>query len=547
MRVFLLLAFVFSSFGIANAKSLTIGIVQEWDNFHPVSYATAASEGFMHFFNRAMTIQNEMGIVEAEVAQVVPSFKNGLAKIVNEKNGKVVKANWEIRKEAKWSDGTPVTCEDWDFGWQVGMNDNVSKLEKTHYSKITKIEWKDTNKKLCLVTYSNDSWTFDRDLPPLLPKHIEGPVFEKWKTKPMGYEQNSNYVVNPSLPGLYNGPYVIKEIKIGSHVVFAVNENYWGTKAQITPIIVKHIGDTNTLKANLESGQIDMVSAVGFPPDLALSFAKDEAKQNYRVQFVNSPLFQGLFFNLENEILKEKDVRLAIASAIDKKKIVTAFFDSKLSPAYTIFGQKDPSFTDRNSKPDLKKSNQLLEASGWKLLPGKSIREKNGKTLSLDFKTSAGIRVLEMIQLTICDDLKKAGIQCEIKNQTPREFLGDTVPHGKFAMGMFGQETPYDSSLTGSYHSHEIPSETNAWAGGNTFRLRSAEIDSLLKQIETEWDRKKRITALKKIDSIMIENAYLIPLYHRREAFVLPKKFSGLSNSNKGTNFIFPEKWSLAN
>ena len=64
-------------------------------------------------------------------------------------------------------------------------------------------------------------WDFDQAFSFYpLPEHMERPVFEKYKGEPGGYEKNSNYTKNPTLAGLYSGPYQLSELKLGSHVVF---------------------------------------------------------------------------------------------------------------------------------------------------------------------------------------------------------------------------------------------------------------------------------------------------------------------------------------
>lgn len=546
-------AFVFLCYAIFSLQSLSafaaadkpfvIAVIQEWDIFHPISYQTASSEAFMHFFQRNMTRQAMTGQVVAEAAVEVPTLKNKKVTIIQDGGKKKVRAVWQIRPEVAWGDKTPVTCADWKFSWEVGMNDNVSKTEKGFFSKIEKIEWADKEPKKCTVTYVSDEWTFDRDLPPFLPLHLEKSLFDQWKHKTQAYEQNSNYVKNPSLPGLYNGPYMIEEIKPGSHVSLKVNPNFWGEKPQIQKIVIKHYGDPNALRPNLESHQVDMISAVGFPPDMAIAMSEEKSSL-FKVHFIQSPLYQGLFFNSENEIMKDLAIRKAIGLAVNKEEITKAFFKGALNPAYTIISEGDRAFKDLKKKSDLNQAKKILDEAGWKLgADGK--RSKDGKKLTVEFRTSAGLRVLETIQTYICAELNKANMDCVAKNQPPRLFLGETVPHGDFAVAMFGQATYPDSSLKGLFGSNEIPSEKNAWAGGNSTRIRSEKMDAVLKKFDMEWDQNKRIKLLQEIDQLIRENAWVIPLYHRREAVAIPAKMSGFTDDLKGTAAVFPERWKL--
>ncbi|MGZ3690944.1 MAG: ABC transporter substrate-binding protein, partial [Pseudobdellovibrio sp.] len=190
------------------------------------------------------------------------------------------------------------------------------------------------------------------------------------------------------------------------------------------------------------------------------------------------------------------------------------------------------------------KANKLLDEAGWKMNAQK-LREKNGKVLEFTFKTSAGLKVLENIQVVVCDKFKSIGARCNIKNEPPRALLGQSVPHGEFDLTMFGQPLPIDTSITSYFSSKEIPTSQNSWAGGNQIRLSSPEVDKLLFDFDHEFSYAKRNTIIKKIEQTFLNQYFLIPLYHRREAVVLPKNLKGVTDSFEGTAFNTPENWSL--
>lgn len=529
MKLFALLLFPLSVF--ASNSTLQIGIIQEWDNIHPVSYQTAATESILQFMYRDVVYRDASGKILPNLAVSIPKLKNK-------------QATWTFNDQAKWSDGTAITCADWHLGWQVGLSDNVSKTEKNIYSKIANITWDAKTPKKCVVTYATDEWTFDRDLPPVLPSHIEKTIFATQNSKVGSYEQSSNYIKNPTLKGLYSGPYQVVEYKIGSHIIFEENPFFFGKKPVIKKIILKHVSSTSTLKSYLLSKEINGISAVGFPPDLALDFAADASLKDFNVHFNNGPIFQGLFLNNEDELLKNIYIREALTYAINKKELTKAFLGGKLNPAETIISENDSAFSQKQAAYDPKKADAILEKNGW-VKDASGIRKKNGKPLEIEFKTSAGIKLYETLQVSICDHFKRVGVLCKIKNEPPRILLGDSVPKGNFQIALFGNTTYPDTSLKGLYHSQDIPSDKNAWAGGNVLRFQSKEMDALLEKYDKEWSQSKRAQMLKKIDEILISQKAVIPIYHRREALVLPKALSGVEQSATGTGMAKPENWKL--
>ncbi len=538
-------ALVIFSFSLnAFASELKIAITQEWGNFNPVTINLASTSAISHFVYRGLSVRNSEGEVLPDLASEIPSLKNGLAKITTNGKAKSLTAQWNIRENAKWGDGVSITCDDLILGWEIGKNSNVSVGQRSIYSNIVSISSIDKLKKKCLVKYQSADWSFDRDTPALVPSHIEMEVYNKFKNTPLAYEQNTAFIKNPSLKGLYNGPYLVKESKLGSHLILTPNSQFYGGSPKINDILFKYISDSGTLKANLKTDSINSISAVGFPPDLAISMSKDafEKGSNYVVKFVDSPIFQGLFINNENLILSDKEMRKSLDLAINKEELTKAFFASELSPAYTFVSPKDPIFKLNKSNYNPKRAVELLTAKGWRQ-NSKGIFEKDGKTLSLVFRTSAGLKVLETIQTYICQNFLKVGIECVVKNQPPRVLLGDTVPNGDFDIAMFGQPVVPDSSLKGIFSSTEIPQKSNSFAGGNITRFKNQMVDNYVIEFENEWKREKRNEIFRKIEKIVSDESPFVPLYHRREAFVLPANLKGFEADISGTGFLFPEKW----
>ncbi len=521
----------------AKTTDLNIGLIQEWSAFNPITSQLASNEALFSFIQRKIVRRGADGSVVADIAEKVPTLKTE-----NQKN----LATWVLRANAKWADGQPMTCADWHLGWKAGLNPKVSVEARTTYSKIQNIEWSKSSPKICNVTYATKDWSYDRDLPPFLPSHLEQSIYEKFSNEPEGYDRNTLFIGDSTNKGLYNGPYFVSEFKLGSHVIFSRNTFFYGAKPKIDRIIVKLISDTSSLKANLMTGQINMISAVGFPPDTAILFDDEfkRTKQNLNVRFQNSGIFQGVYFNLDNELFKDIKIREALSRTVDKETIVKAFFSNQLQAANGILSPLHPAFQKSSSIYSIQKANQILDSAGWKL-NSKGVREKSGKQLSFVFKTSAGLKVLENIQVYICEKFKLIGAQCIIKNEPPRTLLGQSVPRGEFDLAMYGQPIPADTSITNYFSSKEIPTAQNSWAGGNQIRLNSKDIDSLLIEFDIEANKSKRNSIIRKLEDNISKNYFLIPLYHRREAIVLPKNMTGLTDSFEGTGFNAPENWVL--
>ena len=114
-KIFALTLFFMSPFGFAASTSpeLKMAIVQEWNQFNPVTVNLASTEAFLHFLLRPMVVRSASGEVLADLAEAVPTRKNGMVQVRPFKGKKKIIATWKIRNGAKWGDGQAVTCKDW--------------------------------------------------------------------------------------------------------------------------------------------------------------------------------------------------------------------------------------------------------------------------------------------------------------------------------------------------------------------------------------------------------------------------------------------------
>ena len=76
-------------------------------------------------------------------------------------------------------------------------------------------------------------------------------------------------------------------------------------------------------------------------------------------------------------------------------------------------------------------------------------------------------------------------------------------------------------------------------------RIKSLELDQMLKDFDLQFNSKKRNQIVQKIEQYFQSDFTFIPLYHRREAVVLLRKIEGIKPSFEGTSFFQPEEWKI--
>lgn len=536
----LLLALCFWGWGqhataaLPTNEELKIGISQEFENFNPLIGSMAATSYMSNLSIRGTVYLTADGKWLPQLVKDIPSIENKKARFIDQKNGRGIVATWEFKETAKWGDGTPVTCADLKFSWEAGNNPNVSVGSRDAYENIEKIEWDKSSPKKCEITYKKAKWDFYKETPTPLPAHIEGKVLTKYGKQKEGYDQNSVYNKNPSNPGLYNGPYLVKELKLGSHVTFEPNPYFYGEAPKIKRIIFKLIPNTGTLEANLRSSTIDMVSPLGFAFDQALAFDKKvkQDKLPFKVIFQPGVTYEHIDMNMDNPILKDVNVRKALVHAINREELSKALFEGKQEPAVHSISPIDPWFTKDPKKITLypynrRQASRLLDKAGWKMEKD-GYRYKDGKKLSLQFMTTAGNKTREVVQTLLQSQWKSVGVEVNIKNEPARVFFGETTRKRAYgALAMYAWISSPESSQRSTLHSSSITQEANSWSGQNYTGWANKKVDGLLDAIDLEFDSKKRTEMVHQVLAEYTKDLPVIPLYYRSDIAVIPTNMTG--------------------
>ena len=200
-------------------KQLVIATTQEFESLNPLLMSMATSNYISLMVDRQIVLIDSKWNFYCELCTEFPSLENGKAKIFEEGGKKKLRAEWTLKPGLKWGDGKPVTAIDIKLAYDVGISPNVSVPAKDVFDRIESLTV-DAKDPLKFVTVFKEArYDFYQLTWNPIPSHIEGPIWEKTKGQMGAYEKQTAYVTAPTTPGLYNGPYVLTEMKLGSHVI----------------------------------------------------------------------------------------------------------------------------------------------------------------------------------------------------------------------------------------------------------------------------------------------------------------------------------------
>ena len=552
MRLFkaiLIALVVYTSAGspstMAAKDKLVIGITQFPATFHPNIDSMAAKSYILAMTARPFTVFDANWELICMLCTELPTLENGLAKKETTPGGKQgIAVTYSIQPKALWGDGVAVSTKDVLFTWKVGRHPKSSIGNMELYRSIYKVDVKDEK----TFTFHFDKLTFDYNAINgfiLIPAHIDEANF----SNPETYKNRTAFDTDTLNKGLYFGPYKITEVAPGSHVVLDRNPTWYGKSPAFNRIVVRAIGNTAAMEANLVSGGLDMIAGeLGLSIDQAISFEKRH-KQKYNVIYKPGLVYEHIDLNLENPLLQDIRIRKALIYAIDRKAISERLFGGRQPVAHTSVNPLDWVFAENVPKYsyDPKKTAALLDEAGWSIKKQGVRTNAKGQKLTFEIMTTAGNRTRELVEQILQSQWKAVGFDIKIKNEPARVFFGQTMTERRYSgLGMYAWMSSPENVPRTTLHSEHIPTKANNFAGQNYTSFKNAEMDELLETIEIQLDKSKRKKMWKRLQHIYANELPVLPLYFRANAYILPKWLTGVKpTGHQYSTTLWVENWGV--
>jgi peptide/nickel transport system substrate-binding protein len=535
-------------------KRLVIGMSQYPSTFHPGIDSMMAKTYVHGFTRRPLTVYDQSWTKICMLCTELPSYENGRVKVEQRPDGtQGLAVTYTIHPDAKWGDGKAITTTDILFTWKVGKDSAVGISNFELYSKdIVNITAKDEK----TFTVHTDKVTCDFDNMAdfdVLPAHIEDSVYEKGAET---YRTQTSYDTDITNKALYNGPYVVNDSETGVSITLKLNPEWWGEQQPyFDEIVLSTIENTNTLSAQLLTGQIDMISGeLGLPMDQARALEKRLQRQgDQRFIFTYKPglIYEHLDVNHNNPLFADVRVRQALLHGVNRDLISAQLFDGKqpvahhnVHPLDTIYINDIPRYAY-----DLEKADQLLTEAGWVLGDDGKRRNASGELLSFAFQTTSGNKSRELVQQAIQADWAKLGIKATIKNEPPRVLFGETLQKRTYdGTVMYAWLSAPENVPKTTLHSNQIPSTDNGFAGQNYLGYKNPEMDRLIDELEIVCEADKRENLWRELQHLYASDLPALPLYFRADAYVIPQSIRGIEpTGHQFPSSLWAEHWTREN
>ena len=259
-----------------------------------------------------------------------------------------------LRDDLKWSDGSPVTVDDFQFAW-----DNASKEENdfVNLDQLEEIESYKTPDRNTIEVTLKEPKAHDVALGTV---SVIGPIPKKvWENKPWNDASANPEVLNPSV---VLGPYKVQEFKIAERGAFTPVSTYPAGQPKMSQVEILPGQQPTVAYEALKSGRADFAPNV--PPA-----QYQEAKSNPNLNMVEwtaaNAVYRALEFNTARPFFSDQRVREALSRAVSRDDVLDVAEGGLATPQFSFIQPTNTKWSNPNVEKydlDLDHSKQLLQA-----------------------------------------------------------------------------------------------------------------------------------------------------------------------------------------
>ncbi|AIX51220.1 peptide ABC transporter substrate-binding protein [Pantoea eucrina] len=407
-----------------------------------------------------------------------------------------------LRKDARWSDGSPVTAQDFVYSWQRLVNPKnsspfawfaaLSGIENAE--AITKGSMSPEKLGVTATDATHLKVTLSRPVP-WLPAMMANAALFPVPQKVIQAEGDA-WTAPGKLVG--NGAYQLQTRVVNEKIVLVRNKHYWDDKHSVlTQVTFLPINEESSATKRYRAGDIDITES--FPKNMFALLKKSLPGEVYTPDQLGTYYYA---FNTQKGPTADVRVRKALSWSIDRRIIAEKVLGTGEKPAWHFTPDVTAGFTSQQSYLQ-QHSQQELNAQAKALLAAAGYGPAKPLHLTLLYNTSESH---QKIAIAVASMWKKTlGAEVTLQNQEWKTYI-DSRNSGNFDViraswvGDYNEPSTFLSLLTASH-------------SGNIARFNSAEYDALLAKASTETSVQARNADYNKAEQIIADQAPIAPLY----------------------------------
>jgi peptide/nickel transport system substrate-binding protein len=424
---------------------------------------------------------------------------------------------YRINPRAVWSDGAPITWQDFAYNWQAQSgksrfrdagNRPYRPSTTAGYTDIASVSPTGGNPNVVTVTFTVFYPDWRSLFSDMVPAHVASRV---------GFDTGFTDPVDDLVSG---GPFMVENYQPGASLTLVRNARWWGAPATLSSVTFDFVSHSSVAATALDRSE---VGGVYLPPSASLTAAL-KSVSSVNVDSAGSSIWEELEFDQANPWLKSLAVRQAIMEAIDRPQLIAATvggIDPNLSPLDSrIWLPNQPGYTatygKRYDHSDVGTATGLLSKAGFVLSGGTLSLGGRPVTLRLSAQPS---RLHTAVEAFMVKALAQIGISVQVTGTPPAA----------------GHPDSYDLAIVDRQASPALASvdaEIGSPATVGTANYSGADdpaVDQLLAQANATANQATRVRLYQRADADLWQAAESLPLFQVPTAVAFDARDLGIA------------------
>lgn len=436
---------------------------------------------------------------------------------------------FKIHAGVKFHDGQPLTAKDVAFSYNFYHDHEDFVFLNSYTEPFESIEATDDTTVVVKLTEAVPSIEYYASSLYILPEHI-------WSKHSEG--KAATEYENPELIG--SGPFKLAEYKQNESVRLEANKDHFLYPPHVDTVTFQTFANQDALVQALQTGQVDMITEM---PKTAVPVLRNAENIQLVIKPPKQPHISDVFFNQvtpENcpkdaggkctghPALLDRNIRLALAHATDKKNIIEVVILGLGNPGLTLLPDGLGDWYNNSLQDyefDIDKANKILDDAGYKDKDGDGVRETPDGSKSLIFRVNWPNDSAESPRMAdlLSQNWAKIGVKTE-----PQALDSDTLTtaccpgfdYDIILWGWYADEDP--QTMLRVMTTQDIPN------GNNETGYSNPEFDKLFDQQIAELNRDKRKEIVWQLQKIAHDDVvYIIPYYDQNVQAFRSDRFTG--------------------
>ena len=413
---------------------------------------------------------------------------------------------YRLNPRARWSDGKPITWRDYEAQWRALRSPRgpFQIASSTGYERVGGVrQGRDPYE--VLVTFNRRYTEWQGLFSPLYPAATNSDP-ETFNT---GWLNRIPVSAGPFKPGRID--------QTAKTITIVRDPSWWGPPAKLDSIVFRALAVEASISAFV-SGEVDVVD-VG--PNQS-NYRRVRGVEAGAVRQAAGPDFRHFTFNGTSPILSDRNVRRAVAMAIDREAIARADLVGLNWPVRTMnnhfFVNTQTGYRDNSGEVgrfNQARARQLLDQAGWRRAG--AFRGKAGRTLELRFVIPSGVPTSRQEAGLAQAMLRQVGVKLDIRTVPENDFFDRYITPGNFDITPFSWlGTPLPISSAASIYKEPVRDARGELVIQQNFaRIGSAQIDRLMSRAQEQLNLSRARALINQADRLVWEEVHSLPLYQR--------------------------------